>query len=91
MHRVERVPGDRGGPGPCTGGPPSTGSPRPLHTRPSQPSPTGTRSGSPAKVTRVPPGHQALGALEDLDHGEVAVHLEHQAVPVRTGPVTGRR
>ena len=32
----------------ATGGPPSTGSPRPLQTRPSQPGPTGMRSGSPA-------------------------------------------
>ena len=39
---------------PRTGGPPSSGSPRPLHTRPSQPSPTGMRSGEPVKATRRP-------------------------------------
>ena len=38
-----------------TGGPPSIGSPRPLQTRPSQPGPTGTRSGRPENATRVPP------------------------------------
>ena len=38
---------------PVMAGPPSTGSPRPLHTRPSQPVPTGIRSGLPLKATRV--------------------------------------
>jgi len=40
---------------PVTGGPPSRGSPRPLHTRPSQPAPTGTCSGRPSKRTPTAP------------------------------------
>ena len=70
---------------PRTGGPPSSGSPRPLQTRPSQPAPTGTRSGSPVNATRGPARVEAGGALEDLDDGEVPVDLEHQPVP-RRGP-----
>ena len=44
---------------PSTGGPPSIGSPRPLQTRPSQPAPTGIRSGSPVNATRAPAGSHA--------------------------------
>ena len=41
---------------PEIGGPPSIGSPRPLQTRPSQPSPTGISTGAPEKVTVVDRG-----------------------------------
>src|ERR1035437_8052164 len=41
---------------PVAGGPPSSGSPRPLQTRPSQSAPTGMCSGRPANRTRIPPG-----------------------------------
>ena len=54
MRRVERAAGDRrAARAPSTGGPPSIGSPRPLQTRPSQPAPTGIRSGSPGERDRV--------------------------------------
>ena len=38
---------------PSTGGPPSSGSPRPLQTRPSHASPTGMRIGPPPNETRT--------------------------------------
>ena len=71
------------------GGPPSAGSPRPLHTRPSHCGPTGIRSGLPLKSDPGRCGVHPAGSLEHLDNREVTVHLEDKAVPLLAGRRAG--
>ena len=66
---------------PRTGGPPSSGSPRPLQTRPSHSSPTGIRIGLPANETRAPASARPLVPSKTCDHRELPVDVEHDAVP----------
>ena len=59
------------------GGPPSSGSPIPFQTRPSQPSPTGISSGWPSNATETEAGSMPEVALQDLYHRHVAVDFQN--------------
>ena len=90
VRRVQRAAGHRG----------DAGRPGPAGRRraarrgrcrpgPASPARPGRAAAAPAKATRVRARHQPVGALEHLHHGQVAVDLEHQAVPrpaVRPAP-----
>ena len=84
---VSRAPGLIGLPAtlvhasPRIGGPPSSGSPRPLQTRPSHASPTGIRSGLPANATRVPSRRSPSVPSKTCTTARSRVDVEDDAVP----------
>ena len=66
---------------PVTGGPPSTGSPRPLQARPSQPSPDGDPQWGPGER------HRYLGRIDD--HRSLPAPARRQCRPRLRAPLRG--